>query len=53
MRIKGEDGGHVSSKEEVKAVWKSCFEHLMSEETEREPIVPSMGVCRKQLIKRK
>ena len=55
VRIKREDGICVNGEEKLKKIWKSPFEHLMKEKTEREVIVLSMdneasGVCRKEYI---
>ncbi len=44
LRMKREDGMHVSSKEEVKGVWKRHFELLMNGGTGGEAIVMSMGM---------
>ena len=44
VRIKGKDGIHIRGKVEVKGVWKSHFEHLTNEKTERKATVSSMGV---------
>ncbi len=54
-----EDGMLVSSKEEVKGVWKRHFEHLMNGGTGGEAIVTSMDmeaggkrVCEQRVIER-
>ncbi len=44
LRMKREDGMLVSSKEEVKGLWKMPFEHLMTGGTGGEAIVMSMGM---------
>ncbi len=47
MRIKRDFGMFVSSKNNVKGLWKSCFDRLMNGE---EGLVTSMGIeaCRKK-----
>ncbi len=58
LRIKRDDGMLVSSKEEVKGVWKRHFEHLMNGGTGGEAIVMSMGtaggkrVCEQRVTER-
>ncbi len=48
VRMKREDGILVSSKEEVRGVWKNHFEHLLNVKTEGEARVEpeSTAVCR-------
>ena len=44
VRVKREDGVLVSSREEVKEVWKRHFECLMNAKTEGEAVMSSMGM---------